>query len=120
MLPTTFETRYADADQLLRSAEDEMNRSEEDAVPQLIAHNSREAIVHYLHGFLVQYAHPITNTDSISELLRSCQALDRRFGAIDLQAECVSENAENNVPMELDAVANCFRLAKQIREIALS
>lgn len=120
MLPTTFETLYADADQLLSAAEQEMNRAEEDAVPQLIVHNSREAIENYLRGYLLQQSHPIAYASPVGELLQSCQAFDRRFRTIDLQADCLSERAENNMPMEFQAAANCFHLAKQVREIALS
>ncbi|MEZ4984409.1 MAG: hypothetical protein R2795_05120 [Saprospiraceae bacterium] len=118
MQTTTFESHYAEADQLLRTADQELNRSEEDAVPQLIAHNAREAMRMYLAGFLLQQNMPAPYEATVDELLTRCQHLDGRFLAIErLHAYCLSEKEENNIPAALSVVAHCLQLAKQVRSI---
>lgn len=107
-----------EAERLLQFADEEMMRSEEDAITHTVCFHSRQAIINYLTAFLlaegVQPDEPIT----MSGLLEECRTIDGRFELIDLNnIHCRFESHNEEYCLSVDQVDECIKIARQLRGI---
>lgn len=118
MQSTESQVLYSEADQLLRAADMEINRAEEDAVTHLICHNSRQSIVNYLKGYLLlRGAEPIEPV-TMAGLLKQCSKIDTRFKDLDFsQIQCRFESQDKDYCLDLETVGECFRIARKTEEL---
>ncbi len=118
MKAITPESLFADADQLLMAADEEINRAEEDAVTHLICHNSRQSILQYLTGYLLDKAVHIPYPTTLDVLLEKCRALDDRFQHIDFSPiTCRFDAEDKDYCLDFEKVDECFRIAQQTQAL---
>ena len=109
-----------EADKLLRIASEEVQRAEEDVITHTICFNSRQSIINYLASFLhrqgVEPKQPVT----MAGLMEQCRDIDGRFNLIDInEFGCKHDDHPEAYCMGVDKVADCLRVAKQARAIAV-
>jgi len=108
------------ANELLGSAEQEMERSHEDVVTHLVCMNSRQSIANYLAGFLIQRKAGVPKPVTLQGLLDKCKEVDARFDTIDLSPiHCRCQSEDNDYCLEHSQVEDCMRIAQQARSIVM-
>ncbi len=110
----------SEADQLLDTAVEEMQRSEEDVIAYMVCHNSRQSIVNYLASFLIKNGEPLKEPVTMASLMDQCRSIDGRFDLIDIsQIFCSHEVTDEEYCSNLKKVDECLQIAKQTRGIAI-
>ncbi|NBC09053.1 MAG: hypothetical protein GVY26_17830 [Bacteroidetes bacterium] len=109
-----------EADKLVRFADEEIQRAEEDVITHSVCFNARQSIINYLASFLhrqgVEPVKPVT----MAGLLEQCQNIDGRFNLIDIsEFGCKHDDKPEAYCLGVDKVADCLRIAKQTRAIAV-
>jgi len=121
MIMTTLHTPeqlYANADELLLAAENELQHDQGAIATHLVCNNARLSITHYLIGFLLKHQIPIKSPASIASLQQQCQLLDPRFHTLDLDnISCRYDTPGQRFCLEVDKVSACFIAAHQLRSI---
>ena len=120
-IPYTTDLLYDHADELIRIAEHEQERAEEDVVTPLICHHARLAIYHLLKGYLLQRDIRILPPASIASLQQQCQAVDPRFDVLELDGmACRYEAPGKQYCIERDVVDHCLMAAQQVQSLVRS
>ena len=110
-----------EADQLLDKAVEELQRSEEDVIAHMVCHNSRQSIVNYLASFLIKNGEQLKEPVTMASLMDQCRAVDGRFELVDIsQIFCRHDVEDEEYCLNVDKVADCLRIAKQTRGIAIN
>lgn len=110
-------TLYRDTRNLMRDIDQEVNRPEEDAVPQFIGNSSRKCIENYLIGFLDENGKIPQQPGNLNSLLVQCQTIDPRFLSIDISSTpCLSDIDID----DLNQVRKCYEVAQQIQQLVQS
>lgn len=110
-----------EADQLLNTAVEELQRSEEDVTTFMVCHNSRQSIVNYLASHILKNGIVLKEPVTMASLMDQCRSLDDRFQLIDIsQIFCRHDEDEDEYCLNVEKVSECLRIAKQIRGIAVS
>jgi len=109
-----------EADQLLNTAMDELQRSEEDVTSYMVCYNSRQSIINYLSSFLLKNGVDIKQPVTMASLMDQCRSLDGRFQLIDIsQIFCRHDENDEEYCLNVEKVRDCLRIAKQTRGIAI-
>ena len=109
------------AEELLSSAEKEMERSAEDVVTHLVCFNSRASISNFLKAYLLNEQIELVYPISLSSLLKQCQTVDARFDLLDLEdMHCRMEAHDQDYCLEYKQVDTCMKVAQQARSIVMS
>ena len=109
---------YSSADQLLMAADAEMNRAEEDAVTHLICNNSRQSIIQYLQGFLLEKKVTPDQPITLAGLLEQCATIDSRFRKVDISPiQCRFETLDQDYCLDMKTVEGCFKIARQTEKL---
>lgn len=118
MKGTNQKALYAEANQLLTRAAEEMNRAEEDSVTYVICHNSRQSIANFLKGFLLEKGVTPNPSAGLAALLEQCQNLDPRFQEIDLSGvHCRFDSEPAHHCLNHEEVDGCFHVAQQTQQL---
>ena len=108
------------AEDLLLAAEHEQERADEDVVTHLICSNSRQSILHFLEGYLLNRNIPIDQPMTIASLQRQCRTIDARFEELSLDdIQCRFESHDRYYCLEHDHVDACLKTAQHVRSIVL-
>lgn len=112
------EVLISSAEEFFHSAQNESLRSNEDAVTHLICHHSRQSIINYLHGFLLQNHIAPESPVTMSGLLEQCRNYDARFELVNISPiDCRFDTEHNDYCLEKGKVDSCLEAAKQVRNI---
>jgi hypothetical protein len=107
-----------EADRLIDTATEELQRSEEDVITHLICVNSRQSILNYLIAFLHRNGEELKKPVTMASLLDQCRALDGRFQLIDLTPiNCRNKAQDDDYCLHVDKVAECLQIARQTQAI---
>lgn len=110
-----------EADQMLSSAEKEMQRSEKDVTAYTVCFSSRQSIVNYLSSYLLKNGIELKKPVTMASLMEQCRAEDGRFDLIDIsQIYCRHDEEDKEYCLNVEKVNQCLRIAKQTREIAIN
>ena len=110
-----------EADQLLKTASDELFHSEEDVTAYVVCHNSRQSIINYLASYLLKNGIVLKEPVSMASLMEQCRTSDRRFNNIDIsQIFCRHEENNEEYCLNVEKVTDCLRIAEQTRSITVS
>ncbi len=110
-----------EADQLLNTAEAELQRSAEDVTAYLVCHNSRQSINNYLVSYLIKNGVELKQPVTMASLMDQCRSLDGRFDLIDIsEIFCRHEESDDDYCLNVEKVSDCLRIAKQTRGIAIN
>lgn len=108
----------SEADRMLDSASEELQRSEEDVISHLVCINARQSIINYLIAYLTQNGVELNRPVTMAGLLDQCRSIDGRFELIDLTPiNCRNKVEDDDYCLHVATVADCFRIAKQTRAI---
>ena len=117
----TVDVLITEADQLLESAAEEIQRSEEDVIAYMVCHNSRQSIVNYLASFLINYGEALKEPVTMDSLMDQCRSIDGRFNLIDLSPiSCSHKEHDEDYCTNVTKVTECLQIAKQTRGIAIN
>ena len=109
---------FTNADQLMHTANEELNRAAEDAVTHLICHNSRQSIANYLMGYLIEKGVHLPYPTTLAGLLEKCQSIDPRFQKIDLSPiHCRLETGDKDYCLDQKTVDECFHIARRTQAL---
>ena len=109
------------AEDLYQMAEKETMRSEEDVVTGLLCHNSRQAIINFLQGFLIRNNIEPEEPITMANLLDQCKEIDARFELADISPiNCRFESEDHGVCLERGQVDRCFTSATHVRNIVMA
>ena len=118
MVHTNPQTLIKDADQLLLTADAEINKAAEDAVTHLICYNSRQSIANYLMSYLLNKGLHLPYPTTLDSLLEKCQASDAKFNQIDLsKVHCRFQTDDQEYCLDHKTVDECYRIARQTQEL---
>lgn len=111
----------SEADQLLDIAVEEFQRSKEDVIAYTVCYNSRQSVVNYLASFLINRGESLNEPITMVSLMDQCRSIDGRFDLIDIsQIFCSHGDADEDYCLNLDKVAECLQIVKQIRGMAIN
>ena len=107
-----------EADQLLKKANDQLSRAEEDVAAYMVCQNSRKALKSSLTYFLfkngVEPKEPVT----IQNLMNQCREEDARFENVDIKNfNCRHDKEDEEYCLSVGKVSGCFDSAKLIRRL---
>jgi hypothetical protein len=109
--------KIEEADQLLKTAQNEMFRSEEDVVPFMACSKARESIVNYLTGFLLQNGVELDEVLSMESLINKCKGINSKFSELELDTIlCKQENHNSKYCSDLVKVKECVAVAKKTKD----
>jgi len=109
------------ADQLLESANEEIQRSKEDVIAFMVCHNSRQSIINYLTSFLINNSETLKEPVTMASLMEQCRSVDGRFNLIDISSiSCNHKVDDEDYCTNLTKVSECLQIAKQTRGIAVN
>ena len=109
------------ADQLLRSAQDEMLKTEDDVVLYLACTSARNSIKKFLMGYLMNHGVESKSTVSVEELLTQCQAINPKFSDLNINnMYCSNETHDANFCIYQEQVNKCIQLASEAKEMAVA
>ena len=109
-----------EADQLLNSAVEELQRSEEDVTAYMVCYNSRQSIINYLTSYLLKNGVDLKEPVTMANLMDQCRSLDDRFKLLDIsQIFCRYDEDDEEYCLNVEKVSDCLRIAKQTRGIAV-
>ena len=110
-----------EADQLLNTAAEELQRSEEDVTAYMVCHNSRQSIKNYLASYLIKNGIEPKQPVTMASLMDQCRALDKQFESIDIsQIFCRHDEDDEEYCLNVEKVTECLEIAKQTRNLTLS
>lgn len=105
----------------LLSAENEMERSEEDVVTHLICTHSRLSLSNFLAGYLIRRGTAVHHPVTMASLLAQCSTLDARFESIDLSPiHCRFEPHDHTYCLGKEQVDACISIAQRVRDIVMT
>ena len=114
----TIQTLIQEADQLINTAESEMNRSEEDVVTHLVCHTSRKALSNYLKAYLLQHGVHSTEHASLEDLLNKCRDRNPLFHDVDLSnIHCRFDHHDDEFCLSHHQVDYCLTVANKVKMI---
>lgn len=114
-------TLIREADRMLLAADQEMMRSEEDAITHTVCFHARQSLLNYLTVFLLNNGVRPEQPVTLAGLLAQCRNLDGRFDLISLEnIHCRFESDHQDYCLSVDQVDECLQVAKQTREITLA
>jgi len=109
------------AEDLYKTAENETMRSQEDVVTHLLCYNSRQAIINYLHGFLLKNNVAPEEPITMAKLLDQCKEIDARFELADISPiNCRFETHDKDYCLDRGTVDRCFTSATHVRNIVMA
>ena len=115
---TKIQNLIKEADQLINTADDEMNRAEEDVVTHLVCHTSRKALSNYMRAYLLQNKVDMGETASLENLLIECKTFSKEFDQVDLsQVHCRFDHDDNEFCLSIDQVDYCRTVASKVKSI---
>ena len=118
MLKPDPQTLIHDADQLLLTADAEINKAAEDAVTHLICHNSRQSIANYLMSYLLSNGVHLPYPTTLDSLLEKCRTSNAKFNQIDLsKIHCRFKTDDQEYCLDHKTVDECYRVARQTQEL---
>ena len=85
-----------EADQLLNTAIEEMQRAEEDVTAYTVSFNSRQSIINYLISYLSKNGVELKKPVTMAGLMDQCRAIDGRFDLIDISQIFCRHDEEKN------------------------
>ena len=110
-----------EADQLLNSALEEIQRSKEDVTAHLVCYNSRQSIVNYLISYLLKNGEQLRKPVTMASLMEQCRSMDGRFDLIDIsRINCRHDEKDEEYCLNVSKVSECLDIAKQTRAIAIN
>ncbi len=114
-------TLIREADRMLQAADQEMMRSEEDAITHTVCFNARQSLINYLIVFLRNNGVLPEAPATMAGLLTQCRGIDGRFDLISLDnIHCRFESDHQDYCLSVDQVDECLVVAKQTRDIVLA
>jgi len=103
------------ADDLLRKANEELYKPQEDIVSFLVCKNTLFAIENYLKGYLSKRGYETKNEASLDLLLERCRLLDKKFNQINLSViDCSTDHQNHTFCEDAHKVNSCFEKADQL------
>ena len=115
-----IKSTWDQADQLLQSAEREMNRAQEDVVPSMVCSAARQSMAKYLIGFLLQNGIKTKAPQSLNTLLDQCVEIEPRFNNLKLETMfCNHETIDESYCSDLTKVKSCTELAYQTKQMVV-
>ncbi len=106
------------ADQLLSSAEREMQRSHEDVVTHVVCHSSRQSLANYLKAYLLQNGRNVEEPAVLDDLLKQCQSINSKFNNLDISnIHCRFEAHDSDYCLSVSQVDECLIAAKQAKDL---
>lgn len=112
---------FEKAGKMLRDANKELFKPEEDVVSFMVCKNSLSAIENFLKGYLSKRGFDTKSRDSLDQLLERCRLLDKKFYQIDLKVIDCSANPDHNRYCEdINKVSSCFQTADQLENFLIS
>jgi hypothetical protein len=109
------------AEQLYTAAQEESMRSQEDVVTHLICHNSRQAVMNYLHGYLLINDTIPVEPMTLDALMAQCREMNPQFELADItDIDCRFETHDRDYCLENNKVEGCFTAADHVRKIVMN
>lgn len=116
-MPVLDSLRHASS--LLRNADSELFRPEEDSVTLCACHSIKTATAGYLKSFLAENE-ASNSSNSLEVLLSECLKLDSAFNIVDISCFlCKTEEGGETYCLEPKNVSECLTQAKSIEGIVL-
>lgn len=115
-----FENLMNEAGLLLRRAQDELNKPEEDVVPISICLGSKKAIDLYLKAFLVKHQEDNVDEGNLADRLKRCKEIQPEFSTIDFRPlDCLDDTSCRMADycMSIGKVAQCQNVGAEVREL---
>ena len=108
------------ASSLLRDADKELLRPEEDSVMLCACQSTKNAVKGFLRSFLA--VNLVDNSsNSLEKLLEECCRLEPAFNNIQLNCfDCRTEEATDCYCLDRNTVSKCFIEAKSVEELVLA
>ena len=121
MQTQNIDVLISEANQLLNTAEAELQRSQEDVITHMICHNSKQSIKNYLASFLIKNGVELQQPATMMSLMAQCRTIDGRFDLIDIsQIQCRHEDGDDAYCLNVKKVTECLQIAKQTKGIAIN
>jgi len=108
-----YKTTLEQAEQLLRLAEEEFYRPEEDVVLESIGKQIHQAIAHYLTSFLLRHAREVRPSMPISYLIKLCKEVDPKFDKLNMNPEWM----DDKFLFTLTEISKALDIARQTKEL---
>ena len=108
-------TKFEQAYQFLESAQDELYRPAEDAVPYMVFKSVRNSISYYLMGFLLKNEIEFNEKDTEEVLLKKCQSINDKFNNFDLSPMIFTKDYAYGA--EINQMENCIVLAEYTKDL---
>lgn len=106
------------ADQMLRAAQRELLKSNDDTVPFMICSNARKSIANHLHAYLYDKGLEIPSSATLVELVNHCRKINPKFENIDIDTFfCGSESHDKNFCTDIKKVEACVEVAANVRDL---
>jgi hypothetical protein len=110
----------SEADQMLNTAKEELQRAEEDVAAYMVCHNSRQSITNYLAAYLIKNNTELKQPVTMASLMDQCRDLDARFDLVDIsQIFCRHDEGGEGYCLNVEKVTDCLRIAQQTRGFAI-
>ena len=107
-----------EADQLLKKANDQLSRSEEDVASYMVCQNSRKALKNSLIYFLFKNGIEPEEPVTIQHLMNQCRAEDARFDNVEIKnILCRHDKDDEEYCLSVGKVSGCFDSARLIRNL---
>lgn len=107
-----------EANDLIKTAKEELSRSEEDVTSHLICHNARQAIINSLTYFLFKNGIEPNEPVTVESLLEQCKAEDGRFQLVKIKhIDCRNDEKSEEYCLSVAKVDSCFGTAQMIHGI---
>jgi hypothetical protein len=119
----TVITYLKKADNLLLTAEGEVNRPSEDTVTLCTCQCTRKSAMEFLRTFLIQNEFSNFSENSLESLLSECKKIDLEFKSIDVacfSCKTLDNDCVGGYCLDIEKVNECFEKAKEIREFVLA
>lgn len=106
------------ANDLIKLAQEELFKPEEDVVHYLVCRNAFKAVDKYLSGFLLDHGINIHSSTSLETLLTNCREIDSKFNYLNLEA-MYSSGEDEDVWMDMGTTQEFLTLAQRIKKMVI-
>lgn len=114
MNPTKYQSAYAEADEMLEMAKEELCRPAEDVVHYNVCKHAYKAIEKYMVGYLLSHDKEIHQNSHIKDLLNQCKMVDNKFNDLNYDPVISAEDPEK-LMMNLHTAQTFLNLAEKTR-----
>lgn len=109
---------YGEADALLKFAQREINKAEEDVVPFLSCSNARMAMTKFMQGYLIKQGQEPPQNYTLQSLADTCANFNPIFKELKLHfMDCSQEDHNETYCTDINKVRECVKIAEETKNM---